>query len=68
MMTSPGFWPLEILLETARHVVDRQLLHGHIRKWRPILFHLRQDLVNVLKELLKILPSIKVVLLVFIRS
>ena len=68
MMTSPDFWPLEILLETARHVVDRQLLHGHPRDRWPVLLQIQYDLVDQCQELSEVFLGIEVVLLVFVSG
>ena len=71
MMTSFGFRLLEFLLEAARgkrHVVDRQLLHGHPRDRWPVLLQIQYDLVDQCQELSEVFFGIEVVLLVFVSG
>ena len=68
MMTSLDFRLLEFLLEAARLVVDRQLLHGHPRDRWPVLLQIQYDLVDQCQELSEVFFGIEVVLLVFVRG
>ena len=68
MMTSLDFRLLEFLLEAARHVVDRQLLHGHPRDRWPVLLQIQYDLVDQCQELSEVFFGIKVVLFVFVSA
>ena len=68
MMTSLDFRLLEFLLEAARHVVDRRLLHGHPMDWWPVLLQIQYNLVDQSQELSEVFFGIEVVLLVFVSG